>query len=348
MCFRRNGTAFWRTPGWVMPVPGLFADWQPKYAARGIATFPVRDKKPAVKNYLKAGLGASKEFARKFASHSAFGIACRRSKITVLDVDAPDEKLLADAMSEFGATPFVVRSGSGNFQAWYRSSGEGRRIRPDPHRPIDILGDGYVVAPPSVTTKGAYQIIAGSLDDLASLPTMNNIRPDTSPSKLNDVLIQEGYRNEELWRYCMRTARDCDDQTELTELAVQANRTMFYKPLSHAEVLKVVQSAWGKQTRGENWFGSKGRVVFEGEEVEELLKGNEDALILLAIIRHVHWGRDFVLANAMAETMPGEGWAVKRFRAARAYLLKAGFIEEIKPASRWKGAAVYRLKGGRN
>lgn len=330
-----------------MPLPGLFALWQPEYAARGIATFPVCDKKPAVKNYLNTGLGASEEFARKFGAHSAFGIACRRSRITVLDVDAPDEQLLADAMSGFGATPLVVRSASGNFQAWYRNNGEGRRIRPDPHRPIDILGDGYVVAPPSITTKGTYQIIAGSLDDLERLPTMKSVTPEVSPSRLGDVLIQRGHRNQELWRFCMRSARGCGTIAELMELAAQANQTLFYEPLTHAEVQKIVQSAWGKQIAGENWFGSDGRVVFKGEEVDGLLKESPDAFILLAMIRHRHWGRDFVLANAMAETMPDEGWTVKRFRAARFHLLKAEFIDQVRPASRWS-PALYRLKAGRN
>ena len=45
---------------------------------------------------------------------------------------------------------------------------------PIPSVPIDILGDGFVVAPPSLGEKGAYQIIQGSLADLADLPALRN------------------------------------------------------------------------------------------------------------------------------------------------------------------------------
>jgi hypothetical protein len=58
--------------------------------------------------------------------------------------------VLADALGRHGPTPFVVRGGSGNFQAWYRYNGEPRRTRAWPGLPIDLLGDGYVVAPPSM------------------------------------------------------------------------------------------------------------------------------------------------------------------------------------------------------
>jgi hypothetical protein len=153
---------------------GLFAEWQPQYASHGIATFPVRGKKPAVKGYLKLGTQVSEQLALKFANDNAFGFACRCNRIAVLDVDTPDERLLADALTLFGPTPIIVRSGSGNYQAWYRHNGERRHVRPDPSKPIDILGDGYVVAPPSLGGKGPYQIIQGTLDDLDRLPVMRN------------------------------------------------------------------------------------------------------------------------------------------------------------------------------
>src|SRR5262249_20697814 len=48
-------------------------------------------------------------------------------------------------LTRHGPTPLVVRSGSGNFQAWYKHNGERRRIRPWPEKPIDVLGRGYTV-----------------------------------------------------------------------------------------------------------------------------------------------------------------------------------------------------------
>ena len=51
----------------------------------------------------------------------------------------------------------------------WRHAGERRHVRPYENRPVDILGGGYVVAPPSISTKGSYEIIEGTLDDLANL-----------------------------------------------------------------------------------------------------------------------------------------------------------------------------------
>jgi hypothetical protein len=82
--------------------PGLFSRWQPHYAAHNIATFPVliteEAKRPA--NYGKVGLPGSAELAskRQFSDTDAFGFMTGpRSKITVLDVDTSDEKILASA-----------------------------------------------------------------------------------------------------------------------------------------------------------------------------------------------------------------------------------------------------------
>src|SRR5215207_391405 len=157
---------------------GAFAEWQPRYAKHGIATFPVvidgAGKRPAVKGYLKVGSILSQELARRFPANDAFGFALgRRSQITVLDVDTNDERTLSDALARHGASPLIVRSGSGNWQAWYRHCGEGRHVRPWGHDlPIDVLGGGYVVAPPSAGARGRYQIVQGSLDDLPRLPPL--------------------------------------------------------------------------------------------------------------------------------------------------------------------------------
>jgi hypothetical protein len=38
-----------------------FKEWQPRYAEKGIATFPVgADKKPLATGYLRTGLGAAR------------------------------------------------------------------------------------------------------------------------------------------------------------------------------------------------------------------------------------------------------------------------------------------------
>ena len=108
--------------------PGLFSRWQPYYAAHNIATFPVLiaedAKKPAVTNYGKVGLPGSAELAskRQFAGTDAFGFMTGpRSKITVLDVDTSDEKILANtgrrhwsfAAAVENSTPTIGTTASG-------------------------------------------------------------------------------------------------------------------------------------------------------------------------------------------------------------------------------------------
>lgn len=67
---------------------GVFAEWQPRYAERGIPTFPVQEKRPAIRGYLRLGLATSARLTAKFSDAGAIGFALgKRSKITVLDVD---------------------------------------------------------------------------------------------------------------------------------------------------------------------------------------------------------------------------------------------------------------------
>jgi Bifunctional DNA primase/polymerase, N-terminal len=129
-----------------------FRAWQAEYAAHGIATFPVDgDKRPMVTNFTKFGLRASTDVASRFAHAPGIAFMCgKHSRITIVDIDSPDERLVADAIDRHGYSPIVIRTASGNHHIPYRHNGEKRRIRPWPELPIDILGaNGFAVAPPS-------------------------------------------------------------------------------------------------------------------------------------------------------------------------------------------------------
>lgn len=331
---------------------GAFAEWQPRYAEHGISTFPVsidgKRKKPAVQGYLKIGIPTSGQLALKFPGHDAIGLACKRNRITVLDVDTTDERVLADGLSRHGQTPFIVRSGSGNFQAWYRNGGERRRIRPVPDVPIDILGDGYVVAPPSLGSRGRYEIIQGSLDDLSSLPKMKieavnddaEIDPEVIFTHFQDAgfksNLREGQgRNDALFRRALRSARYATTQEELIQMVAQANK-QFPDQLPMDEILSVSGSAWK--------YKQEGRLMVPGGEATAVVfKSDMDhlwdqplAMTLLLRLRMTHgWrnGEPFPLAKGTAKTLDV---SYPTYLAARDVLVDRYFLEIVHPGGRGK------------
>jgi Bifunctional DNA primase/polymerase, N-terminal len=329
-----------------------FAEWQPIYAAYGLATFPVDSstKRPLVKNYLKAGCPYSNALAKKFPNADALGFALgARSKITVLDCDSNDQRILADAMKRRGGTPLIVRSGSGNFQAWYRHNGEGRRIRPDARFPIDVLGDGFVVAPPSRGVHSRYQIIEGSLADLGKLPPLKNFAPPKVVVAGNN-LIPAGMRNNELFRHCMRNAHHCDDEAALLDVAetfVSHCEQPAGRPVTADEIRATVRKVLDYTARGENRFGQKG--VWMPENITSLVFGDEDAFRLCFFLKqHNGAGSKFMIANhGVSEIL---GWHRKRLSQARARLLALGIICQVRAATQNQPALYVwgsPLQGGR-
>jgi Bifunctional DNA primase/polymerase, N-terminal/Primase C terminal 1 (PriCT-1) len=327
-----------------------FPEWQAQYAAHGIATFPVTvgpgGKKPLVSNYARFGLRASAAIAEKFSDATGIGFMVgARSHLTILDVDSPDKDVLADALSRHGQTPLVVRSGSGNYQAWYRYSGELRLIRPYPDQAIDILGDGFVVAPPSQGVKTRYQFVEGSLDDLDNLPVLRGI--EIAPSPLSTVstpdwIVAEGSRNKSLWRHCMKAAHHCDDLDALLDLARTKNAE-FSPPLPDAEVLKVASSAWRYTERGDNRFGRPG-VFFDTTEANDLIGNDSDLYLMLSLLRANNKpdSRFMATNKGLAKKLR---WRTKRVAETRRRMIAKGYAEQISKA-RPKHAALYRwIKG---
>jgi len=314
-------------------VSGLFAQWQPRYAEHNIPTFPVSSaKRPAVRGYYRMGLPASKTLAGSWRDASAFGFVCgKRSGITSLDIDTTDERIWADALDRHGRTPVVARTGSGHAQAWYRHNGEGRRIRPLPGRPIDILEAGYVVAPPSHVEKGDYQFIQGGLDDIEALPVLQNV---PAPIGWKDKREGDG-RNEAMFRHLGRVAqRYADDFNQLLDYALTQNG-QFAEPLPDAEVAKIAASIWRYQTTGQNRFGRYGAYV--PLELVTQLAVTPDALALYNVLEARNGPRSvFPIANAMADTVIGYGW--RRLANARKAIVALGLVEQVSPQTQHQPA----------
>lgn len=313
-----------------------FADWQPQYAAHHISTFPVAiigdRKKPMVSGYLKLGDQVSQQLVMKFPDADALGFALgHRSRVTVLDVDSPDERVLADALGRHGETPVIVRSGgSGCFHAWYRHAGERRKVRPFAGLPIDVLGGGFVVAPPSRASQGSYEFISGGLDDLDSLPALaglpSNIVVPASNLSAAPIKSDEGRRNDGLWRYCMHQARSCRSLDELLLRAKKRNEDIM-PPLPDDEVHKIASSAWKYESEGRNFIGGGSSAILRYRLIDSLAASDPHAFALYAVLQRHHWDRDdFAIANSFAVTL---GWHVDRLRTARNALLTSNVIRCI-------------------
>src|SRR6516164_7873864 len=164
---------------------GVFREWQGKYAAVGIATVPIDPETKIFRGpWNKIGFPASTALTRKtkYQDCDGIGFVCgSRNGITDVDVDAPDPELLQEALRRHGESPIVVQTASGKFHIWYRHNGERRSVRKLAREvwgrdvPIDILGGGLSVAPPTTNSKGQYRFIRGGLEDVRRLPTMRGL-----------------------------------------------------------------------------------------------------------------------------------------------------------------------------
>ncbi len=334
---------------------GVFGEWQPQYAEAGLVTFPVdiARKAPAVGNYLKAGLPASKQWAAKFPEANALGIVCgKRNRLTVLDIDEPCENLLADALARFGPSPLIARTASGKYHAYYRHNGEKRKIRGVIEgRGVDLLGaGGMAIAPPSSGENGRYEFIQGSLADFGNLPVMQRLVPEpVGISPGGEVLASVGERNSTLFKMCLREARSVPDSAALCAFALSINTSGAWEPLPVDEVLRTASGAWDKQATGTNWVGSEPKVILQASEIDRLFlpvdgvtsAAAQDAMVLLTLLRRLHFGKpSFFCANEFRRRF---GWSLPKFQLARKFLVDSGCLSMVRHASRDNGAALYRF-----
>lgn len=311
-------------------MPGVFEAHQRVYAQKGVATFPVRaDKRPAVKYYKKIGLKASAELASRFTDAPALAfMAGRRSGVTIVDVDSPEDAALAAALERFGDTPLLSRTGSGHWHAWYQHAGEGRCIRIMTDPPVDLLGAGMVIAPPSRTHRGDYAFVRGGLHCLDKLPTLRDTSRATPAAypgaRPPAAMIEPGTRNEALFRACMSAAPRHETCDSLFDWARDWMAKHASLPLPDDEILKTAESAWNYQLRGRNFIGAGGAARLAYQIIDDLAADAPDAFALLAILQRNHPQRaQFAMSKAHAARL---GWSERRYRKARAELERRGYI----------------------
>ena len=330
----------------------VFDIWQPRYAARGIATFPVRfvvrngklDKIPAVRGYMRLGPRLSTELTRKFAAADGIGLALgSRSGLAIVDVDTDCKNVVADALAFYGPSPLVARTPSGGHHLYYRHNGRQRRRIRDPYwrergAPVDVLGNGFAVAPPSRSPRGVYAFVQGGLDDLLRLPVLRGGAGAANPGPSAPSAgpppgptIPVGRRNNELFRFCMKQALAVGSFAELLDAARNFNETCCAPPMEYEEMNTTAHSAWRITERGDNHFGQHGAWMGFAE-VETMVTRDQDALVLPMYLR-THNGpwATFMCVNGLAETLH---WTRKRVADARARLIELGHLEPMRQAGR--------------
>ena len=100
-----------------------------------------------------------------------------------------------------------------------------------------------------------------------------------------------------LYLACLDQAPYCGTGDDLLDVAQTINAD-YLPPLSDAEVVKTAWSAWGLETRGENWRGYRGQgahVRLDARVVDRLLifdpRHGPDALALYVTLRAEHDAR---------------------------------------------------------
>ncbi len=326
----------------------MFADWAMRYLEVGISSFPVEivrgpdgkaQKKPAITKYLNATTATTKALieGERFQNADAIGIPLRKNKITLVDIDCDDPAAVEAAVKQFGESPFVVHTPSGGKHIYFRNSGETRNIRYVDDPSIDLLGDGFAVAAPSMGLGARYEIIKGDIADLQKLPPIREVVSREARS------IPKGVRNVSLWRHLMSQARHCDDLETLEDVGFAFNLAC-QPPMLETEVKRTAASAWKYETEGNNWFGTKGMIAIPREL---LLSGlTPDELYLYARLREAHAGlrEEFAIANDAAPA--ALGMPRRRLLTARKGLLDRRVLVQTHSWSGRKGDP-HRYKFGR-
>jgi hypothetical protein len=332
---------------------GVFVEWQPRYAGiAGIATLPVD---PETKFWRgpgqRIGLPASTEFTRqkKYQDCNGIGFWCGpRNGITDVDVDSTDAKLLEEVLHRHGETPILIQTASGKFKAWYRHNGEGRSVRKLAQElwgrdvPIDVLGSGISVAPPTLNSKGTYEFIRGGLEDVQHLPVMRGLHHYQKPQRIilpDDVeapieqprhKITEGNRDNSLWRACMAQSKQVQTFDELLAFARSYNEETMQPALSDSIVVDKANSAWRYEALGLNTIGQRAIII-----PQKLIKAPPDAIYLYTRLQQqFFWTDEFPMPKNYGKAFD-MGWE-RQARATKA-LIAAGAIIRVRRGGRFVG-----------
>jgi hypothetical protein len=366
----------------------IFRDAARDLAKVGIATIPIRinGKGAAVGGWGDDGARYTVNTSLKHAGNPTFAacnvaILCgKRSGISVIDIDTKDEGQreldLQWVLSTLGETPVIARTGNGGYHVLYRHAGEGRFIKPFPGRAIDVLGSrGYFVAPPSIhpETGQPYRFIRGGIDDLGSLPVMDQsaladlleecearkIAEKTELEELREEPISldhvegnqpsgdKASRNKALFDYACEVAWEVGSLSELQD-RVRLKNT---EGSPEDEVLSTAKSAWRYRQEGKLFRRGAPKPTIDWPIFRTLLaSGDTDAIALFNLLIFAHSGREeaFAISPQSLQRAGHIGrWAKERYRRATETLLELGAVERVHRGGRYIGdASLFRFATG--
>jgi hypothetical protein len=326
--------------------PGVYAQHAKFIMGLGLPVIPVNGKIPCQEHYnRRQGPPTAQSIVQNAVKYPGADMAILTgapSCITVIDLDTRDT--LDEALKYFGDTPMVVRTGKG-WHLFYRHNGERSCELPAPFIGQQ-LGNGKIVVIPPSAGKSFHLGSWGELNILTKLST-----PALTPAleMSPQQVVQQGKRNDALYRHCMEQAPACDDFDALLSVAESFNENCLPE-LTAAEVLKTARSVWKIETSGFNRIGhpsSNGAVLITAAQREAVLhadwKHAGDALLLY---EHLRWTRGAedklgkswqIAARAMAQNKVLGDWPEKKYIRARKVLLEAKLITKVQTGGKGKG-----------
>jgi hypothetical protein len=332
-----------------------FTDAAPAWAAAGIVPLPVSPtgKGWMVKHPEKFRRPAAMALAAKprFAAANLGFMCGSHNRLTVIDVDSPADAELQHALTKYGDTGAIVQTPSGGKHLYFRHDGEGREIRPDKGHPIDELGGGLCIAPPSTKPAGGgYAWLRGDLSIIPNLPrirtgAVQKTRDFERPAEGSRV--QKGERNAQLFRYCRQIVGYCDDLDQLIDAARTWSDSKCAEPLPDAEIVATANSVW-------KYRGGKKRVMQNIVEAPfySALIADLDALALYSYLSAENGpAAEFMVADGLGAA---RGWPQRFVPKARRALMDMGAIKCVRhprkgvPALyRWNLASLsHPMRGG--
>jgi Bifunctional DNA primase/polymerase, N-terminal/Primase C terminal 1 (PriCT-1) len=309
-----------------------FTDAASAWAAAGIVPLPVYPdgKKTMVKQPGAFGRPAAMGLAAKPRYAAAnLGFFCgSHNRLTVVDIDSPADAELQHALTTYGESPIIVQTPSGGRHVYYAHNDEPRSVRLDKRHPIDMLGGGLVVAPPSVRPSGAsYDWLRGGLADIANgnLPKIRRgaLRDNPRVKPLAGPPVPEGERNAQLFRYCRQIVGYCDDLDQLIDAARTWSNSRCVEPETDAKIVATANSVWKYQ-------GGRKRVmqnIVEGPLYQQLIADVEVWALYAYLATENGPAAQFMVADGLATA---RGWPRRMVPRARRALLDMGAIKCVR------------------